>query len=210
MKKTVIALAVALVACASLPANAQLGKLFGKSESTNAAAAPSADALVVTFSQSQALVISAQQTLGEALGLKDKLALSQAEQQAMASGQLNLDALKKTREYSETAQAAIDAAMAEQPELSTEARAKFTEGLVGYVNALGGAHNLLTQASAFTSSASSNPMSLMGSARTALYVGKEIPGYVKGLGSSTRTLLVYAKRNNIEAPENATAALDGL
>ncbi|SJZ76625.1 hypothetical protein [Novilysobacter spongiicola] len=211
MKKIATALTVILAASASLPAHAQLGKLFGKNaDPAQAAAAPSADSLIVSFSQSQALLINAQSTLGEALGLKDQLAEAQATQQAMASGQLDHDAMKKTREYSEAMQAAIDQAMEDQPELSVEARAKFTEGLVGYLAALAGARHLVGEASAFTSSATSNPLMLIGQARSALYVGKEIPGYVKNLGTTTRSLLAYAKRNNIEAPENATAALDGL
>ena len=100
--------------------------------------------------------------------------------------------------------------MAKQPELSAAAKAQFAEGLVRYFQAVGGAANLLSQASTFTSSLGANPMALMGKGKTAVYVGKLIPGYVKGLGGTSRSLLQYAKRNNIAIPANATAELDGL
>jgi hypothetical protein len=50
----------------------------------------------------------------------------------------------------------------------------------------------------------------MGKARTALWVGKETPGYVKGLGTTTRQLFSFAKSSGIKPPANATAALDDL
>jgi len=211
MKKLLIAATVVVALAAAPSANAQFSKLpFGKKSADKDAGAADGTALVSTFDRSQALVLSAQTHLTDALGLKDQLALLQAEQKAMSSGQTDTDALKKRRALSDAAQKAIDARVAEQPELSDAARGRFAEGLVDYVKAVGSTGELTAQASGFMKNAGANPMALMGNAKTAAYVGKEVPGYVKGLGSTTRALLQYAKRNSIAAPANATAALDGL
>lgn len=213
MKKQIVAISVAL-ACLSAPSHAQFklptvpGLTKPAQPATNAP--PSGDALLATFSQSQGLVMAAQQTFADALGLKDQLAGLQAEQKAMSSGAVDMDAMKKRKELSTTVQLAIDARMAEQPELTTASRAKFAEGLVNYLKAAVGARNLLVEASNFGGSLGANPMALMGKARTAMYVAKETPGYVKGVAGTTRSLLDFAKRNNIKTPANATAALDGL
>lgn len=212
MKILSIAVAIAILACGSPPAHAQLSGLFPgkKPAAAGAEAPPTGDALITTYSTSQGLVVAAQASLSDALGLKDRLAQLQVEQKTMSSGQMDTDALKKTRALSTATQLEIDAAMAKQPELSAAAKTKFAEGLVRYFQAVAGATNLLSQASTFTSTLGANPMALMGKGRTAVYVGKLIPGYVKDLGGTSRSLLQYAKRNNIATPANATAELDGL
>lgn len=212
MKILSIAVAVAVLVCGSPQAHAQLsGLLPGKKPAAaGAEAPPTGDALITTYLASQGLVVAAQASLSEALGLKDQMAQLQVEQKTMSSGQMDTDAMKKTRALSKAIQLEIDAKMAEEPELTAAAKAKFAEGLVRYFQAVAGAANLLSQASTFTSSIGANPMALMGKGRTAVYVGKEIPGYVKGLGGTSRSLLQYAMRNNIAAPANATAELDGL
>lgn len=212
MKILSIAVAVVILASTSLPAHAQLSNLLSgkKPAAAGAQAPPTGDALITTYSQSQGLVVAAQASLTDALGLKDQLAKLQVEQKTMSSGQMDTDAMKKTRALSDATQLVIDAALAEQPELSAAAKTKFAEGLVRYFQAVGGAANLVSQASTFTSSLGANPMALMGKGKTAVYVGKLIPGYVKSLGGTSRSLLQYAKRNNIKIPTNATAELDGL
>lgn len=212
MKKTLAAAAV-VFACLSTPAMAQLKlpSLPGKSKpAAGSTTPPSGDALVTSFLESQGQVLVAQATLAEALGLKDRLALLQAEHKALSSGTLDREAVKKVRELSESTGKQLATLLEAQPELGADARKKFAEGLVEYVKAAAGARNLLLQAQQFTASAGANPMSLMGKAATALYVGKETPGYVKNLAGTTRSLFDFAKRNNIKTPANATAALDGL
>lgn len=211
MKKSLVAAAIA-IACLSTPAMAQLKmpSLPGKSKPAEAAAAPSGDALVVAFSDSNRQLLTAQSSLLEALGLKDELAKLQAEQKALGSGALDTPALKKISLQSASASAAISQALESQPELSKEARKTFARGLVEYLAAAVAARDLVVQAQQFTSSAAGNPMSLMGKAGTAMYVGKETPAYMKNIGTSTKALFAFAKRNNIETPANATAQLNDL
>lgn len=211
MKNNILAVALVMV-FAAMPAHAGLNlPTLGKSkEAAPAADAPSGDALVTSFMASQALVTNAQVTLGTALGLKDELLQLQAQQKRLSSGQNDLDAMKKSREYSESTQKAIAASLAAQPELTSAQRAEFAKGLIHYGKALLGARDLLNSAQQFTASVGANPMTLMGKGKVALWVGKETPGYVKNLGASSRQLFEYARRNNIETPANATAALGEL
>lgn len=212
MKILSTAVVVAILSSVSPQVHAQFsGLLPGKKQpAAGAEAPPTGDALITTYITSQGLVVAAQESLSEALGLKDQMALLQVEQKTMSSGQMDTDAMKKTRALSDAVQLQINAKLAEEPELTAAAKAKFAEGLVRYFQAVGGAANLLSQASTFVNSIGANPMALIGKGRTAVYVGKEIPGYVKGLGGTSRSLLQYAKRNNISTPANATAELDGL
>jgi hypothetical protein len=212
MKTSILAAGIMLAAVAG---NAHAGlKLPSLTKSSDAAAsstpAPSGDALIVAFQASQGSVIAAQHALATALDLKAEVAKLDAESKRYGSGQLDLDAMKKSREISAAAQAVIDAKIAEKPVLTAAQREQFTGGLVHYGKALIGARELVLQAQQFTSSVGSNPMALMGKARTALWVGKETPGYVKGLGTTTRQLFSFAKSSGIKPPANATAALDDL
>lgn len=211
MKKSVVAAAIA-IACLSTPAMAQLKlpSLGGKSKSSESAPAPSGDALVLAFSEANRQLLTAQSSLLEALGLKDELAKLQAEQKALGSGALDTAALKKISHISDSASAAIAKSMEAQPKLSAEARKTFARGLVEYLAAAVAARELVAQAQQFTASATGNPLSLVGKAGTAMYVVKEAPGYMKNIGTTTKALFAFAKRNNIEIPANATAQLDGL
>ena len=215
MKKNMLVVAI-ILACAVAPIQAQaqfkLPSLGNKSPAGEAAATtpPSGDALVTTFQQSQASVLTAQGTLAEALGLKDQAMLAQAEAKRMSSGQLDLDGMKKNREVADSLQVDLAAKMATQPQLTADSRAKFTTGLVQYLQAVVGARNLLVQSQQYTSSIGANPMALVGKAKAALWVGKETPGYLKGLVDTSKAMLDYAKRNDIKTPANATAELDGL
>ncbi|HZH43877.1 MAG TPA: hypothetical protein VEY50_07345 [Lysobacter sp.] len=209
-KYAIAALLFVSLPVTSVNAQLQLPGLGAKRSGGATSEAPSGDALVDSFVQSQTLVVKAQATLAEALSLTDELAKLQAEQKRLSSGQLDTDALRTSRELSRATQDAIDAALAAQPQLSAAQREKFAEGLVDYVRAVGGGHSLLTSAQRYVSTAGSNPLALVGKAKAALWVGKEIPGYVKGLAATTRQLIDYAKRNKVKTPANATAALDGL
>lgn len=211
MKKMLV-LGCALLAFASAPAQAGLklpglGKEKSDMPSTDA---PSGDALVTSYVVSATAVVSAQQALSSALGLKDQVAQLEAEAKRLSSGQLDTDALKKSRALSDAAQARITEVLAAKPVLTAQQREQFVAGLVEYAKALLSARQLLGQSQAFVASVGSNPMALMGKARVALWVGKEMPGYVKGLGTTTRDVFAFAKSNGIKPPANATAALDGL
>lgn len=211
MKTSLLIAGIALaLGAGQAHAGLKLPGLGKKDDATAATQAPSGDALVDAFLKSQGSVVAAQADLAAALDLKAEVAKLEAEKKRLGAGQLDIDAMKKSREISAAVQAEIDAKIAAQPQLSTEQRKHFTTGLAHYGVALLGARGLLQQAQQFTAAVGSNPMSMMGKARTALWVGKETPGYVKGVAGTTRQLFAFAKSNGIKPPANATAALDGL
>lgn len=210
MKKFILfASAVMMFATGNAHAGLKLPSLT-KAPAEGSTAAPSGDTLIDAFQASHFSVVQAQGQLAAALGLKDKAAMIDAEIKRFGSGQLDLDAMKKSREISQDMAAAIQAKMDEKPQLTAEQRDYFTAGLIHYAKAVVGARALVLQAQQFTASVGSNPMALMGKARTALWVGKETPGYVKGMGGATRQLFSFAKSNGIKPPANATAALADL
>ena len=118
------ALVVAIAAATlSMPAHAQFGKLkdlaggaTGSSSSSASAAAPdeaAQEALVRRFVSSQSHSLQAQTSFARAFGLAEQVQLLEAERQALSSGSVNVDAMKKSVSVSEAAQAAIDERQAE-------------------------------------------------------------------------------------------------
>ncbi|MFC3815003.1 hypothetical protein [Lysobacter sp. GCM10012299] len=215
MNKLTLAVSAALVFVGA-PVHAQfklpgMGAKPAAAEASATTTPQSGDVLVTSFLQSQEQVVAAQTTLARALGLDDQATRAQAEAKRLSSGQLDQeDGLKKHRQLSEALQVDLVATMEAQPALTAEARATFATGLVEYLKAVVGARDLLAQAKSYTASVGANPMALVGKGASVLWVGKQIPGYVTALATTSKALLDYAKRNNIETPANATAALDGL
>lgn len=211
MKKSILFVsALTVFAAGHAHAGLKLPSLTKAPAAEGSAPAPSGDTLIDAFQASHFSVVQAQGALANALGLKDKAAMLDAEIKRYGSGQLDFDAMKKSREISEDMAAAIQAKLDEKPALTAEQREHFTTGLVHYAKAVIGARALVLQAQQYTASVGSNPMALMGKARAALWVGKETPGYVKGVGGATRQLFSFAKNNGIKPPANATAALADL
>ena len=135
------ALAVAIAAATlSMPAHAGLGKLkdlagaaTGTSAGASSAAAPdeaAQEALVRRFVSSQSHSLQAQTSFARAFGLAEQVQLLEAERQALSSGSVSVDAMKKSVSVSEAAQAAIDERQAAQPELNAESKQHYAEGLV--------------------------------------------------------------------------------
>lgn len=208
MKTIFLALAISAALAAAPVANAQFGGLLNRGGQQ--ADAPDAEAFVDSFVTSYTQVLTAQVHFAEALGLKDQVDLLKAEQQALGSGSIDTDRLKKISEVSTNAQRAIDARQQEQPALDAQSKAAYGKGLVSLLEGVVTGREVVQNAQAVGSSLGSNPMSLMGSARTASYVVKESPGYLKNLQQSARMAMQFGKDNGIEAPSNATSLLDGM
>lgn len=209
MKKTLVfALAVLILGSTSV-AHAQFSKLKGLTGG-NQASDGSAEAVVDHFVGSYGEVLAAQVKFSEAFDLQDQVALLQAEQKAISSGQIDTDALKKTKKISEEADRAIQEKMAAQPELSGASRATFTEGLVHYGKGLVTAKQTVDAAQGAASSLAGNPLTMTGKARTGAYVAREVPGYFRNLQKSTQMVFDYGRRNHIEPPSDATSLLAGL
>ena len=223
MIRTIVFALVVAIATVAVPAHAQMSKLKGliggkspASESSSAAIPDEAaqEALVQRFITSQAHSLQAQSSFAKAFGLAEQVQLLEAERQALSSGSVELDQMKKSVSVSDSAQKAIDERMAAQPELSAEAKQHYIEGLVLLIKSADEGRKLSGEASTFASG-----MKSMGAAQLATlgrklvagaWVAKESPGYLKGLYSSSRSALTFARAAKIKVPGNADAMLDAL
>lgn len=220
IRKTLIALAIATTFAA--PAHAQFGKLkdlAGGGNSTAAASAGAPDeaaqeALVRRFVSSQSHSIDAQTSFAKAFGLAEQVKLLEAERMALSSGSVNVDQMKKSVSVSEAAQAAIDERVAAQPELSAESKQHYTTGLVALVASAAEGQKLSGEASNFANgmkSLSGTQLVTVGRKLAAgAWVAKESPGYLKGLYSSSKAALTFARAAKIKVPGNAESMLDSL
>lgn len=208
MKLTLAALAMAISLSVAAPANAQFGGMLnrGGGETT----APDSQAFVDSFVTSYTQVLTAQVHFSEALGLKDQVQLLQAEQSALGSGTIDTDRLKKVSQVSADAQKAIDERQQAQPALDAESKIAFGKGLGSLFEGVMTGRTVVQNAEAVSSGLGRNPMNLVGSGRTAAYVVKESPGYLKNLQQSAKLAMEFGKNNGIEAPSNATSMLEGL
>lgn len=219
IRKTLIALAIATTFTA--PAHAQFGKLKdlagGGNASASSSAAPSEadqEALVRRFVSSQTHSLQAQTSFAKAFGLAEQVQLLEAERLALSSGSVNVDQMKKSVSVSENAQAAIDERVAAKPELSAESKQHYAEGLVSLVASAAEGQKLSGESSNFA-----NGMKNLGATQLATvgrklaagaWVAKESPGYLKGLYSSSKAALTFAKASKIKVPGNAESMLDSL
>lgn len=199
------AIACVLLATISVPAHAQMGNLLGRNKSESSAAP---EQVIGKFVESQSLILGAQIKFAEAFELQDQVTLLQAEQQALSGDQVDSSAMKKSREVSDGAQAAIEARMTEQPELNAAGKTAYGEGLLHYAKGLLAAKQTLDLAQAAGSSLSLG--SISGTGRAAAFVVKESPGYFNSLRTSGRQVFEYGKRNNLTPPADATSMLDGM
>lgn len=218
IRKTFIALALATTFVA--PAHAQFGKLkdlAGGGSSSSSSVAPSEadqEALVRRFAASQSHSLEAQTAFAKAFGLAEQVQLLEAERQALSSGSVNVDQMKKSVSVSEAAQAAIDERVAAKPELSAESKQHYTDGLIALAASAVEGQKLSGEASNFA-----NGMKSLGATQLATvgrklvagaWVAKESPGYLKGLYSSSKAALTFARASKIKVPGNAESLLDTL
>ena len=220
IRKTLIALAIATAFAA--PAHAQFGKLKDLAGGGNTASSSSAkvpdeaaqEALVRRFVSSQSHSLQAQTSFAKAFGLAEQVQLLEAERMALSSGSVNVDQMKKSVSVSEAAQAAIDERVAAKPELSAESKQHYAEGLVSLVASAADGQKLSGEANNFASgmkNLGATQMATVGRKLAAgAWVAKESPGYLKGLYSSSKAALTFAKASKIKVPGNAESMLDSL
>ena len=220
IRKTLIALAIATAFTA--PAQAQFGKLKDLAGGGNTASSSSAnvpdeaaqEALVRRFVSSQSHSIDAQTSFAKAFGLAEQVKLLEAERLALSSGSVNVDQMKKSVSVSEAAQAAIDERVAAKPELSAESKQHYATGLVSLVASAAEGQKLSGESSNFANgmkNLSGTQLATVGRKLAAgAWVAKESPGYLKGLYSSSKAALTFAKASKIKVPGNAESMLDSL
>jgi hypothetical protein len=220
LRKSLVVLAISVTFI--VPAQAQLGKLKGlvggeKSSSAASSSAPdeaAQESLVTRFVASQSHSLQAQMEFARAFGLAEQVQLLEAERQALSSGSVNVDGMKKSVSVSESAQAAIDERAAAKPELNAEAKAHYAEGLVSLVQSLAEARKLSGEAQKFSgglqSVGAAQMATLSRKLSSGVWIAKESPGYLKGLYSSSKSAMTFARANDVKVPDNADSMLDGL
>ena len=226
MNRTAVLFLAIAASTFALPAHAQFNRLkalAGGSSAQDAAsddasvAVPTEaaqDALVQQFVASQSQSLRAQTAFAKAFGLAEQVQLLEAESMALSSGSVSTDAMKKSVSVSESAQAAINARQGQQPELNAEARGHYSEGLVALLASVFEGRKLVAEAGNFTSGMQSMGALQMASLGRKLlagaWVAKESPGYMKGLYSSSKSALTFARAAKIDVPANADSMLDSL
>lgn len=211
------------VSTAALPAHAQFGKfkeMAGIGGGNNAAASAGApdeaaqEALVRRFVTSQSHSLEAQTSFARAFGLAEQVQLLEAERQALSSGAVSVDAMRKSVSVSESAQAAINERLAAQPELSSESKQHYARGLVQLLASAAEARQLGGEASGFAAglrNLAPTQMATVGRKLAAgAWVAKESPGFLQGLYASSKSAMTFAKASKVSVPANAESLLDGL
>ncbi len=163
------------------------------------------------FVSSQSHSLQAQTSFARAFGLAEQVQLLEAERQALSSGSVSVDAMKKSVSVSEAAQAAINERQAAQPELNAESKQHYAEGLVccwrrAEAQKLGG------EASNFTAGMKNLGATRRPSAASCAgaWVAKESPGFIQGLYGSTKSAVTFARKSKVKVPSNADSMLDTL
>ena len=219
------AVLVSAVLVASAPAFAIDLKMPSVNKSQGSSAAGSTttgDALamqegvVAKYAEASRELNTAQTELLYAFGLKDQAAALEAQAKALASGAtLDKDAIEKQKKLSDQANAAIQAKLDSGEQLSAEGKAHYAKSLAPYAAAVGITTKMPNDLSSFSTSAQSQIQSasmmekvkVTSKLSAGTYLVKELPGYSANLLSCLGKLVSFAKKNQIEVPKDATAAL---
>lgn len=167
------------------------------------------ESLVKRFVSAQTLSLAAQINFAKALGLADQVQLLEAEQLALSSGSTNSKDLKKNVEASANVQKVIDEKQAAKPELNSESKKIYAEGLVLLVSSSLEAKKLGTEATNFANGLKGvSPFEaarLTTKLSSGVYVATQAPNYLGALFNNTKQALEFAKSNKIKAPANVDA-----
>jgi hypothetical protein len=183
--------------------------------------------LLQAYAVSTALTVRSQQCLAEALELKEIGDKLRSEQAVIKSGtSLGKNEIEKQRKLSEEADELIRTAMTQERKLTPEQRKSFSIGAATYLASAYATSQLFQAAEKTVQDNKGKGKGLGGlggglgglkdaaqSAKYALLVGeiaKGVGAQVKRLGNTSKSLVAYAKTNNIELPADATSKLDSL
>lgn len=220
-KITVLMSIAMILNFSSFDSNAQLSLPWGEKKTTTqeteaAKKAPptSNDQLVNSFIAAQSKALEAQIFLANAFDLKDQATLLEVEKNAISSGALDTDGIKKSREVSNNAQAAISAKIAEDAVLSVEGKKLYTKAVPVYIDAVKLTIVLVNTAANYANSKGKGGMAgLTGMGqglKSAAYVAKETPEFSKLLYDTSKKVVTYANKNKISVPKDSTAVLGNL
>jgi len=220
MKKAKLSLiALALASIIAMPSYALdlpgLKKDKGASTEQSVDASALQDGLVKKYVGANLEINTAQSLLAESLGLKDSAAALQANAKALSAGNLDEKGLTRVSQSSEETNKLVAAAMAEGKPLSEESKKKFTESLPHFIGGMGLTKDLPNEAKSFTSAAQQqiSSASMMDKLKvkdklaTGVYVATDAPKFISSSANTLKSILAFAKTNNIPVPKNATDVL---
>lgn len=204
-----------------------LGSLSKSSDSDKAAATAPAqslddvlntqEALVRRYMTAAASVNEAQIKFAKALNMKKEAAALQDQQKVLTSGSVIADAksLKKMTKLSKSTNKAISENMQQEKNLSKEAKAEISKGLVYLAASIVETKNMIDEFEPFIESAQSqissvSPMKMRKIKKkldSGLYVATKTPGQLANLTTTATKMISFAQSNNIKIPKEATTML---
>lgn len=214
------ALTAVLLMSGSSVAAVDLGKLSPTKTSESASGSGDAmamqEGIIQRYAEASGYILTAQNELALAFGLKEQAAALSAEAAALQGGAtLDKDAIKKNRQLSDDANAAIQAKIAAGEPLTEEGRKHYINSLIPFSQGVVATSKLPAEASAFSDAAQATvksasvmeKASLTSKLSAGMYLAKEIPGYSARMMDTFKKIVTYAQKNDIPVPADATAAL---
>lgn len=197
-----------------------LGKLSPTKTSDSASGGGDAmamqEGIIQRYAEASGHILTAQNELALAFGLKEQAAALSAEATALQGGAtLDKDAIKKNRQLSDDANAAIQAKIDAGEPLTDEGRQHYINSLIPFSQGVVATSKLPAEASAFSDAAQATvksasvmeKASVTSKLSAGMYLAKEIPGYSAQMMDTFKKIVTYAQKNDIPVPADATAAL---
>ncbi len=189
----------ALLATTCISASAQFSNLL---KSNNAAGTISADQIVQRYVGGTRNVVTANTSMLEAVGLKDEAGASAAQAANLTEGATK-DALEESAKVQTANSRALEAKLADKgTKLDAEGKKKFAAGVTELAKGVVSYVALGKDVSGFKPGMGA----LGGSAGSALYVAKSLPGSTKNLVDTLKMAIEFCKTNKIPVDKAATDA----
>lgn len=220
MKKLTTALIVASSVLVTTPSHAGFGDLVKKvtSEPSGGTYAMQ-DKLVKAYGKTAVSVNSAQVLLAKAFDLKDLVTQLEAEQESLKAGSVNDEkSIKANKQLTEKANKAIQEKMTSGEQLSDEGRKYYLKSFSPYVKGLVGSKKMVEESEGFLSSAKSTISSasflekakLTQKLQVGTYLATKAPDLAKGLWETSKMMVTYGQKNEIDVPEDATDSIGDM
>ncbi|KWR90886.1 hypothetical protein [Cupriavidus sp. IDO] len=212
MKRTLVALSVALTVLTPVAAHAQFSVsslMGGKSSSGGADLTAQNDELLRGYVAASKDVLTAQSKMADALGMKDEAVKLQASADTVSNGATKDNLADADKLLTDTAKAVAEKLKA-NPALGEKEKATFVAGLAslgsGMVKYVGLKDKLASFKNAVTTA---SPLALT-KLGTGVYIVKSLPDSVTTMGGALSNAISYAKGRDIPVPADATKALSNL
>jgi hypothetical protein len=182
-----------------------LGKIIpGASSGSSESVSP--EGIINKYVSGQKYVLNAESKMLEALKKKDQADLLALQAQNLTEGATE-DALKEAAKTQTEGSQALEAEFkGKNIVMDAESKEKFVAGLADLGRGISQYADMRKEVSGFTPS----PTSLGGSAKSALYIVKTLPGSITSLSSTLKSSIDFATANNIPIPKEAADATSAI